>query len=209
MMDGAHPDELDLLAYVEEELPEPQKAAVAEHVAACGTCAESVRRLEMARHTLRSAALLELPEEKRTELLRNLPARPARRFSWRPRAVVPALAVTAVVALVAGVVLTGDFGGGMNQEAAQPGMAEEEAGDAAGAPAGGETETEADMEALSKGKEVRSVAGPPAEVATFLRQRGLDARVVDAAVHVRNADPREVRRALVGRPAGPVPVFVP
>jgi anti-sigma factor RsiW len=207
-MDGAHPDELDLLAFVEEELDAPRKAAVAEHVAACPGCAESVRRLETARFALRSAPLLELPRENREAALATLPERSMRRgWSWRPRLVLPVLAAAAVAAVVAGVVLTGDFDREEGSEAAEVATVSDEAGEEEGGAAAPEAAT-TDMRTLS-GDQVASVEGPPQEVARLLRRNGLDARVVDAAVHVRGAEPGEVRRALVGRPAGPVPVFAP
>ena len=210
-MDGAHPDERELLELVEEELPEPRKAAVAEHVAACSRCAESIRQLETARYALRSAPLLELPEETRKAALASLPERSVRQgWSWRPRLVVPALAATtAVAAIVAGVVLTGDFDRDEGSQAAEVATLSEGAGqDEAGAAAGQEESASTDMRALSD-NEVTSVEGPPREVARALRRQGFDARVVDATVQVRDAEAEEVRRALVGRPAGPVPVIVP
>ena len=208
MMDGAHPEGLDLLAFVEEELDAPRKAAVAEHVAACARCAESVRRLETARYALRSAPLLELPGETREAALAALPDRSMRRgWSWRSRLILPVLATAAVAAIVAGVVLSGDFDREEGSQAAKVETVSEAAGEDAGGAAAPEGAT-TDMRALS-GNEVASVEGPPQEVARLLRRKGLDARVVDSAVQVREAEPDDVRRALVGRPAGPVPVFVP
>jgi anti-sigma factor RsiW len=209
MMDGAHPHELDLLAFVEDELPEPRKAAVAEHLAACAACAESVRQLETGRYALRSAPLLELPEKRRAAALAGLPARPVRTgWSWRPRLVVPALATAAVVAVAVGVVLTGDVDREQSEGAAKATLtAEEGAGQDEGAAAPEAATT--DMSRALSGDEVASVEGPPAEVARLLRRRGFDAYVADKAVGVRDADPDAVRRALVGRPAGPVPVIVP
>jgi hypothetical protein len=207
MMDGAHPNELDLLAYVEEDLPEPRKAAVAEHVVGCQACADSVRQLETARQVLRSAPLLELPAGTRAAVLAGLPARaPKRRLRWRPGVVAPALAAAAVLAVVTGVVLTVDWSGRDQEEAAEfapsPAAPATSEGDA-GAEAGG---AEDDKRALSSA--LRSVQGPPREVALYLRSQGFDARVVDSTVRVRNADPDAVMRALADRPDGPVVVEV-
>jgi hypothetical protein len=207
MMDGAHPNELDLLAYVEEDLPEPRKAAVAEHVAGCQACANSVRQLETARQVLRSAPLLELPAGTRAAVMAGLPARaPKRRLRWRPAVVAPTLAAAAVLAVVTGVVLTVDWNGRGQEEAAEfapspaaPATSEGEAG----AEAGG---AEDDKRALSSA--LRSVQGPPREVALYLRRQGFDARVVDSTVRVRSADPDAVMRALADRPDGPVVVEV-
>jgi hypothetical protein len=207
MMDGAHPNELDLLAYVEEDLPDARKPALAEHIAGCQACADSVRRLEAARHALRSAPLLELPAGSRAAVLAGLPARaPKRRLRWRPAVVAPALAAAAVLAVMTGVFLTA--GNGREQgEAAQvsPETAAQATSEAdAGAEAGGASED--DKRALSSA--LRPVQGPPSEVALFLRRQGFDARVVDSTIRVRNADPDAVMRALADRPDGPVRVEV-
>jgi anti-sigma factor RsiW len=209
-MDGAHPEDLELLEFVEEELTEPRKAAVAEHVAACSRCAEAVRQLETARYALRSAPLLELPDETREAALAALPERSVRRgWSWRPHLVVPAIAATAAVAaVVAGVVLTGDFDRDKGSQAAE--VATLQAGQDDGAAAGQEESATTDMSrALSDIDAAASVEGPPREVARLLRRQGFDAQVVDSTVLVQDAEAEEVRRALVGRPAGPVPVIVP
>jgi anti-sigma factor RsiW len=211
-MDGAHPGDLELLEFVEEELTEPRKAAVAEHVAACSRCAEAVRQLETARYALRSAPLLELPDETREAALAALPERSVRRgWSWRPRLVVPAIAATAAVtAVVAAVVLTADFDRDEGSQAAEVATLSEAAGqDAAGAGAPEESATETDMSRALLDNAAASVEGPPREVARLLRRQGFDARVVESTVLVRDAEAEEVRRALVGRPAGPVPVIVP
>jgi anti-sigma factor RsiW len=206
MMDGAHPNELDLLAYVEEDLPDPRKAAVAEHLAVCQTCADSVRQLETARQALRSAPLLEMPAGSRAAVLAGLPARaPKRRLRWRPALVAPALAAAALLAVVTGVVLSVDWSGREAQEAAKPAapatVMEEAAGeDAAGAPGA--------MEERTLSSALRRVEGPPSEVALFLRRQGFEARVVGSTVRVRNADPEAVMRALADRPDGPVRIEV-
>jgi anti-sigma factor RsiW len=203
MMDGAHPNELDLLAYVEEDLPDAHKAAVAEHVAVCQTCADSVRRLETAREALRSAPLLEMPAESRAAVLAGLPARaPKRRLRWRPALVAPALATAAVAAVIAGLVFNIDWGGGGQEEAAVTGAPATVMEEAAGedAPSAGENRR------LSYA--LRSVEGPPREVALNLRRKGFAARAVDSTVRVRNADPDAVMRALAGRPDGRVRIEV-
>lgn len=206
MMDGAHPNELDLLAYVEEDLPDPRRAAVAEHLAVCQACADSVRQLETARQVLRSAPLLEMPAGSRAAVLAGLPARaPRRRLRWRPGVVAPALAAAALVAVVTGVFLV-DPSGREQEEAAQfearPAEQATTEADAGAGAGGGE-----DERALSAGA-VRSVQGPPSEVALFLRRQGFEARVVGSTVRVRNADPDAVMRALADRPDGPVRIKV-
>jgi anti-sigma factor RsiW len=207
-MDGAHPEELDLLAYVEDDLPAERRVSVAEHVAGCLACADAVRQLETARHVLRSAPLLELPEERRSAVLAGLRERPTRRRpAWRPRIVAPALATAAVAAFVAGIVLTVDWNGGGGEEAADlaapTAVQEESAGQTAPEAAAGAGENR--TSALDA---VLSVEGPPGEIARFLRSKGFDARVVDSTVRVRNANPAAVMRALADRPRGPVVVEV-
>ena len=204
MMDGAHPNELDLLAYVEEDLPNTRKVAVGEHLAACQACADAVRRLEAARHALRSTPLLELPAERRAAVLAGLPARkPSRRIRWRPGVIVPALATAAVTAVIAGVVFTVDWNGGGEEEAAVPAAP-------ATAPETGEEEKAAgageDQRTLSSA--LRPVKGPPRDVALYLRKQGFEATVVDSTVRVRNADADAVGRALAARPSGRVRVEV-
>lgn len=205
MMDGAHPNELDLLAYVEEELPDARKAALTEHVAGCQACADSVSQLEAARQVLRSAPVLELPAESRAAVLAGLPARPPkRRLRWRP-AVAPALAAAAVLAVIGGVVLTGDRNGegAGAQEAARPASPETVMQQAEGDDAAGAAEEDRTLSSAQ-----RAVQGPPRDVAAYLRRQGFDARVVDSTVRVRNADPDAVMRALADRPSGRVVVEV-
>jgi hypothetical protein len=209
-MDGAHPSELDLLAYVEEELPDARKIAVSEHVAACAACGDAVRALETGRHALRSAPALELTPDRRAAIMSGLPARRARSgWSWRPRLVAPALAAAAAAAVLVGIVVTVDPGSGDEQAA----MVEERADDAAGQEAAPESSATTALTApedrpLASGV-VRTVQGPPREVAALLRRNGFRARVVDSRVEVRDADPDAVMRTLAGRSDGPVPVFVP
>jgi hypothetical protein len=208
MMDGAHPNELDLLAYVEEDLPAARKLAVAEHVAACPACADSVQQLETARNVLRTSPLLELPADTRAAVMADLPARaPRRRLRWRPGVIAPALATAAVAAVIAGAVVTAG-GGEDEQEAAQVGVEEPSPAEQAAPEAdeGAATGGADDRTALSS--LLRSVEGPPGEVARLLRRRGFDARVVDSTVVVRNAQPAAVLRALAPRRDGPVPVEV-
>src|SRR5918996_2268514 len=136
------PDELELLSYVEEELPADARRDVVEHLVACRACAESVRRLEAGRDALRSSPLLELPEERRREAITGLPER---RDPWRPfrpvrRAILVAAPVAAAAAFVGVFVLAAtQLGGGGDEseggEAAQ--MAED-------ADAGGGGEEDAD-----------------------------------------------------------------
>ena len=206
-----HPDELELLSYVEEELPADARRDVVEHLVACRACAESVRRLEAGRDVLRAAPLLELPEDVRQAALAGLPER---RDPWRPfrpvrRAILVAAPVAAAAAFVGVFVFAAVQLGGGND-------ADSEAGDAAqvAEEAGGGADTaRAEDSATSvqplqeQGPPVVSVAGPPAEVVRVLRREGIPAEVVEGAV-VADSRAGEVEAALADRPAGPVDVYV-
>jgi hypothetical protein len=54
----------------------------------------------------------------------------------------------------------------------------------------------------------RSVAGPADQVAELLRSKGIDARVANGRVEVRNASQREVNRALANRRTGSVEIVI-
>jgi hypothetical protein len=209
-----HPDELELLSYVEKELPADAHRDVVEHLVACRACAESVRRLEAAREALRAAPLLELPEERRRQAIAALPER---RDPWRPvrplrRAILVAAPVAAAAAFVGVFVLAATQldGGGDADDAGEAAQVAEDAG--GGAEGGGDSaeraqDAETSAPLLAQGDLVRSVEGPPAEIVRVLRREGITAEVVEGAVL---ADSRagEVEAALEGRPDGPVQVYV-
>jgi anti-sigma factor RsiW len=211
-----HPDELELLSYVEEELPADARRDVVEHLVACRACAESVRRLEAGRDALRSSPLLELPEERRREAITGLPER---RDPWRPfrpvrRAILVAAPVAAAAAFVGVFVLAATQLGGGGDDDSDAGEAAQVAEDAGGGEdeAGGDTaegaqDAETSVPLLERGELVRRVEGPPADVIRLLRREGISAEVVEGAVL---ADSRagEVEAALEGRPDGPVQVYV-
>jgi hypothetical protein len=210
MMAGQHPNDLTLLAYVERELGAAERGTLAAHIAACPACAETVRRLQTARETLRAAPLLELPEARRRALYRRLPERKERFGFLEPfrhglgRAV-PALAA---LVLIAGIIALATQAGGGDDE--------EGGGDAALEAGGGEAEQEADegaetapeLLAPQDAREdlVRRVRGPAAEVAERLRFAGVRAVVRDGSV-VARGDPAEVRALLKERPRGRVAVY--
>jgi hypothetical protein len=195
-----HPDELELLSYVEEEL------SVVDHLVACRACAESVRRLEAGRDALRASPLLELPEERRREALAGLPER---RDPWRPfrpvrRAILVAVPVAAAAAFVGVFVFAAVQLGGGGEDDSDGGEAAQVAEDAGGAAEGADTSLQPLQE---RGAPVVSVAGPPAEVVRVLRREGISAEVVEGAV-VADARAGEVDAALDERAAGPVDVYV-
>jgi hypothetical protein len=207
-----HPDELELLSYVEEEQSADARRDVVEHLVACRACAESVRRLEAGRDALRAAPPLELPEDVRREALAGLPER---RDPWRPfrpvrRAILVAAPVAAAAAFVGVFVFAAvQLGGGGNDADSEAGDAAEVAEEAGGGAETGRAEDSGtSVQPLQEqGPPVVSVAGPPAEVVRVLRREGIPAEVVEGAV-VADSRAGEVRAALAGRPAGPVEVYL-
>jgi anti-sigma factor RsiW len=213
-----HPSELELLSFVEEELDGEARRDVAEHLVACRTCADEIRRLEAARDALRSAPLLELPDERRDEILASLPERRDRWRRFRParRALVIAAPVAAAAALVAVLVVGGTqlrSSGDDEQGEAADVAAEESAGGGATAPR--ETEAaptatgEAAVPAGPPGTTfVLLTQGPPAAIVRALQDEGIEARVDPGGGVVAAAQAADVRAALAGRPDGSVPVYV-
>ena len=202
-----HPDEFALLSYVEEELPTDARQDVAEHLVACRSCAEHVRRLEAGRTALRAAPPLELSDDRRARMLAALPERRERRsFSEHlRRALVIAAPVAAAAALVGVFVVTDpQLGGGDD--------AEEAAADAAegGGPRPEELSTgAADATApMNAGTLVRNVAGPASAVVNLLAAEGIDAEANADGSVTADGTAAEVRAALEGRPGGIVAVYV-
>jgi hypothetical protein len=210
-MTEKHPDQLELLAYVEEELDSGPHRELAEHLAACPSCAEQVRRLEAGRDALVAAPLLDLPEDRRDEILASLPERPDRWKLFRPvkRALVVAAPVAGAAALIGVFVLAGtQLGGGGDDdsgsgEAAQvadeAGQATEQRPEAESAPLRDE---------LAGATLVRSAQGPPAAIVRVLEREGIPAEVDSEGRVIAEARAGEVRAALAGRPPGDVSVYV-
>jgi hypothetical protein len=205
-MHEGHPDELDLLVYVDEGATTGRGREVAAHVAGCDSCGTAVRELQAARSALRSAPRLHLPADRRAAISRALDAHTTARRSYvSPMRFATLLAPVAVAAAIAvAVVQLGDGGG---DESA--GRVEQPAADRAApeASAGGGQDA-ATMEGARAPEAVRRVAGPAAEVVGVLRSEGLTARLSGGRVVVSNATPAEVEDALADRANGPVPVVV-
>jgi anti-sigma factor RsiW len=203
-----HPSELELLSFVEEELDDGARRDLAEHLVACRSCSDHVRRLETGRAALRAAPMLELSEERRGEILNALPEQPGpwRRFRPVKRAVVIAAPVAAAAALVGVFVLAGtQLGSGGDDDAAS--------GDAAEATmledAGGGADEAAPERIIPEGATlVRTVQGPPAEVVRLLELQGITARVDAAGAVAADARAAAVEDALADRPEGDVAVYV-
>jgi hypothetical protein len=211
-----HADELSLLEYVDDELEGSERRALEEHLETCPECAARARSLVAARDALREAPLLELSEERRRSIVGSLPERKERASFFAPllrRG--PALAAAAALVLVAGVIALsqidgvggddeeGSAGGGGEAAALQEETAQDTVGDTEG-----ETDAQEALKDSRTSRAVRRVAGPPSDVARLLRQNGVTASVEDGSVVAKNADRAEVRRILVARPRGDVPVYV-
>lgn len=208
-----HPDDLQLLAFVEDDLATGERDDVASHVRSCPACAATVDELTRAREALRTAPVLELPRDARKRISADLDARPpARRSYVSTMRLITILAPVAVVVAVVTAVLSLDGPGGRDDAGGGQGaaVAEESAGERDTAEGGGaapEFEAETGGQQLS-GSPLTSVQGPPRAVAAALRAEGFDARVVGRTVVVRGAAPEAVRRALAGRGRGPVTVVL-
>lgn len=212
-----HPDELELFSFVEEELDDDGRHEVSEHLVACRSCTEQVRRLEAAREALRAAPLLELSDERRTEIVAALPERPDpwRRLRPARRILVVAAPVAAAAAVAGALVLAGtQLRGGDNEEGASADVAatREAATDATG----GAAEDDAAPQAAVPGAVfVRYAEGPAEEVVRVLREAGITAEVDSTGAVVADARPgevrralaRQMRRALADRPEGDVAVW--
>lgn len=198
-----HPDEHLLLAYADGE----RNPEIEEHVASCADCAEHVRLLEAGRDALRAAPLLELPAERRREMIAELPDREPRWAGLRARRG-PALAAAAALVLVAGIVALGTLsGGGQDDEgAAGAGEAERSAASPEDGAAGGGGELTPSMLDEALGEPVRTVSGPVEAVLRALQREGIPAVRRDGSV-VAVADEQEIRSVLAQRPKGNVRVF--
>ena len=214
MMAEKHPNELELLSFVEEDLGAGARRDVAEHLVACRTCTEQVRRLEAGREALRSAPALELPDERRDEIFAALPVRldPWRRFRPVKRAFVVAVPVAAAAALAVVFVVSGtpQLGGGDDSDSGSPAAAEETARDEGGLEATTGAASEATpMVTPPEGTTfVRFAQGPPAELVRLLAGEGIQAKVEPRGGVIAQARAGEVRAALASRAIGDVPVYV-
>jgi len=196
-----HPEELELLACVEDELDAARRGEVVDHLAACERCESDVAAVESGRAALRSAPALELSAGGLSSMLASLPDRAPVRPRLAGRLLPVAAALAAAAALAGGAFVIGTSGGGDNDAAS--GGAEtpaEVAEDAATEKAGGGSASPQGHEAL------KTVAGSANDVASRLRREGFDARVSGDRVIVRGARAEAVRKAL--EPLGPGPVRV-
>jgi anti-sigma factor RsiW len=209
MMAGTHPDELNLLSYVEGELRVTERDSVAAHVRECTECSSRVRELETARDVLRAAPPLEFPAH-RAAL--DLPARTdKRRVHVSPMRFVTVLAPIAVVIalVVASGLPTGDDAENGSSRDAGGARATAPTNAPSGAAEGEEATTLASDERGGPDDADRLVArveGPPRRVARVLRQRGYEAFLLNGTVVVRDAKAAQVKRALADERRGRVEV---
>jgi hypothetical protein len=204
-----HPDELVLLSYVEEELDDPARRDVVEHLVACRTCADQVRRLEAGRDALQAAPLLELADARRAEIRSALPDRPDPWRLFRPvrRALVVAAPVAAAAAVFAALIVGGmQLDGGGDDDSGDAARGEEEAADTRALQADTGT-MEATPQAAKPSLVVR-VRGPAPQVVRILENEGISAEADSARVVIADALAVEVLTALGARPPGNVAVYV-
>ncbi|MEO8289859.1 MAG: zf-HC2 domain-containing protein [Gaiellaceae bacterium] len=198
MVAGTHPHDIDLFDYVEGDLADARKHEVDAHLAACPVCSEQVRRVQAGKEALRGSQFLHLPARRIEGVFMNLPTQPrepGRRRALSPKQLIAVL--TPVVAVVAVIAVLANSGTGTK-------------GDEQSAAAGGgaaQAEATATLKAADAAA-VDSVAGPPADVAQSLRDKGLRATVEGQRVIVSGASKRQVREALADREPGDVLVFV-
>jgi hypothetical protein len=208
-MAGMHPEELELLAYLEGELDDPRRTQVASHLEACDRCVQALHSVEAGRVALRSAPMFELPSERLEAMLTRLPSRAAAPPGLIRRALPVAAALAAVAALAGGAFVLGTSGSGDDEGAG--GAAQDELSNAGGGAEGAATTNGASTDKRQGGpssSKTALVAGSPASVARRLRRDGFEARAVNGRVIVRGATAAEVRKALEAFDPGPVRVVV-
>jgi hypothetical protein len=172
MMAQSHPNEIELLEYVEGDLDEVAATAVRAHLAACDTCAVEVAAAERARAVLAAAPLLELPAGRQERILASLPEQEREPGGVRSllsrRRLLVVLAPAAVGAAVAIAVVSVNGNGGGADQAAAPQREEAAAVEAAppaepAPPAVAAAEAAEAPTAEDSGEEFESAAPPPAE----------------------------------------------
>ena len=197
MVAETHPHDIELFEYAEEELPEARREEIAEHLAACSACAEQVRQAAAGREALRETMLLELPEGRREQILRNLPEERStgkRRGFFSKQLLAGIAALLVVAALTAVLVKTGGNSGTESSAGGSAGAAE------ATATGGGGVEDAQTAELFA--------SGPAEDVADDLQRKGFKATLQKDRVVVHGATKAQVREALADRGPGDVEVVV-
>jgi anti-sigma factor RsiW len=199
MVPDTHPHDIELFEYVEDELPEGRRGEIATHLAACAVCAEQVQRAAAGREALRETTLLELPQGRREEILRNLPMperAPGERRGFFSKQLLAGIAALLIVAALAAVLVKSGGNSGMESSAGGTGGAAE-----ATATSGGGGVEDAQAANLF-------ASGSPDEVADDLQRKGFKAIVEKDRVVVHGATKDQVREALADRGPGDVEVVV-
>ena len=120
MVAETHPHDIELFEYVEDELPPARRDEIAAHLATCGVCAEQIQRAVAGREALRETTLLELPEGRREEILRNLPAPeryPRERRGFFSKQLLAGIAALLLVAALAAVLVKTGGNSGLESSA--------------------------------------------------------------------------------------------
>ena len=199
MVAETHPHDIELFEYVEDELPQARRDEIAAHLATCGLCAEQVQRAAAGREALRETTLLELPEGRREEILRNLPQperSPGERRGFFSKQLLAGIAALLVVAALAAVLVKTGGNSGMESSADRTGGGAAEAT----ATSGGGVEDAQTAELFA--------SGPAEDVADDLQRKGFKATVQKDRVVVHGATKAQVREALADRGPGDVEVVV-
>lgn len=207
MMQGAHPNDVELLEYVEGDLDETAAAGIRAHIAGCEDCARELAETERARKVLHTSPPLRLPDGRLSAMLASLPRQEPRERDVRSfiesRRRLLLVATPAAAALVAVVIAFAVSPGGGDESG--------EAGEAVAAqtaPAEADQSAEAAPPLEAAAAPVVQVQGPPRAIVRFLRAEGFTARREGGQVIVVGARPQQIRQALADRPRGDVPVFV-
>jgi hypothetical protein len=200
-----HPEDLELLDFVEGDLPRARADEVAGHVERCTLCERAVHELQAGRAATHTAARLELSPPARDRITEAISGeRQHPRKSWFARVRPAALVAAAVLVL-------GSFVGLVAYQARDGGGDDQGAAADAGAGQTGAAENSGGGQGVlepSADEPVASVGGTPRTVARALRRDGFDARVADGRVIVRGAAAEAVQGSLSDRKPGPVDVFV-
>ena len=197
MVAETHPHDIELFEYAEDELAEARRDEIAAHLATCSVCAEQVRQAAAGREALRETMLLELPEGRREQILRNLPEERStgkRRGFFSKQLLAGIAALLVVAALTAVLVKTGGNSGMESSAGGSAGAAE------AIATGGGRVEDAQTAELFA--------SGPAEDVADDLQRKGFKATLQKDRVVVHGATKAQVREALADRGPGDVEVVV-
>ena len=199
MVSEIHPHDIELFEFVEDELPESRREEIAAHLATCSACAQQVELASAGREALHGASVLELPDRRRADILKNLPKQeraPGEQRAFSPKLVFAGLLTLLFIAAVIGIVVSSNGNSGLESSAGGTG-----GGADAAATGGGQAESAKARTSLFSG-------GPAEEIAEELQRKGFEAVVQKDRVVVHGATKAQVREALADRGVGDVEVVV-